>query len=160
MRRLIFLSLVTLAAGQPPDDSALLLRTHLGRAIPQHALETILPISVTVDTTMRCFGRVCAPTPMPVDLTGFLRDSLHVQLGSLEAVRTCRTSVPLTCKMPPSRAVLQVYVPIINGDSARMAHSWYDSGGDADSWTHGQEDVYARTGTGWRFVRVNSTWNN
>jgi hypothetical protein len=75
-------------------------------------------------------------------------------------VRVCRDTVPLTCKQSPSRTVLQVYLPAIGDDSARIGHSWYDSGGSADSWTHGEEDVYARTPEGWRFVRVNSVWQN
>ena len=160
MRRLLFLSLLTLAAGQPPDDSVALLRLHASRAIPQHALESILPVGVTVDTLMRCFGRVCPGTPVPAEIRAYLTDTLNVQIGSLDAVRKCRQTVPLSCTMAPSRTVLQLYVPIIIRDSARVAHSWYDSGGQADSWTHGQEDVYARTPEGWRFVRVNSTWNN
>jgi hypothetical protein len=160
MRRLLFLSLLTLAAGPPPADTAALLRIHVARAIPQHSLETILPVAVTVDTVMRCFGHVCPGKPIPAELRAYLSDSARVQVGSLDAVRKCRQTVPLSCTMPPSRAVLQLYVPIISRDSARVAHSWYDSGGQAASWTHGQEDVYARTPDGWRFVRVNSTWNN
>ena len=160
MRRLLLLSLFTLAAGPPPNDSTTLLKVHLARTIPQHSLETIVPVAVTIDTVMRCFGHVCAGTAMTAELRTYLSDSLHVQVGSLDTVRKCRQTVPLSCTMPPSRAVLQVYQPIINRDSARVAHSWYDSGGVADSWTHGQEDVYARTADGWRFVRVNSTWNN
>ncbi len=152
--------LLSVAAVQGPTDSSALLRSHLARALGQHAGESLLPVTVTVDSSLRCFGHVCSAVPLPREIAVYIRDTARVQIGTLERVRVCRDTVPLTCSMPPSRTVLQVFQPIINRDSARVAHNWYDSGGNADAWSHGEEDVYARTPDGWRFVRVASAWHN
>ena len=164
--RLYHLALAALAltAGQQANDSTTVLRAHVARAIPLHAGESLVPIAVTVESTLRCFGQVCPPVPLPAELFNYIRDTARVRISPLDSVRVCRSSAPIACTIPPSRTVLQLYKPIINGDSAHVMHTWYDpegspgTGGSLSS--HGEEDVYARVGVGWRFVRVVNTWTN
>jgi hypothetical protein len=159
------LPLLLLGARQQAADSTAVLRAHVARAIPLHAGESLIPIAVTIESSLRCFGQVCPPVPLPPELVAYIRDTARIRMGPLDSVRVCRATVPISCTVPPSRAVLQLYKPIINGDSAHVMHSWYDPEGSPTMSrrslsSHGEEDVYARVGTVWRFVRVVNTWTN
>ena len=145
---------------QRADPRESVLRTHIARTLAGHTGESILPLTATVDPALRCFGRVCTPTPMPAELLAFLRDTAHVQIERIDALRTCTTGLPVSCTVPPSRALLQVFEPFLAGDSAYVAHTWYEAGGSTGSYTHGEEDVYVRAGQGWRFVRVKNVWQS
>jgi len=156
------LAALLLAAGQQADDSTAVLRAHVARAIAVHAGESLIPIAVTVESSLRCFGQVCPPVPLPAGLASYIRDTARVRITALDSVRVCRSTTPITCTVPPSRTVIQLYKPIINGDSAHVMHTWYDPEGTVGRSlsSHGEEDVYARVGAGWRFVRVVNTWTN
>ena len=159
------LAVLLLTTGQQADDSTSVLRAHVARAIPLHAGESLIPLAVTIESSLRCFGQVCPPVPLPVELSTYIRDTARIRIGPLDSVRVGRATVPISCTVPPSRAVLQLYKPIINGDSAHVMHTWYDPEGSPTMSrrslsSHGEEDVYARAGTEWRFVRVVNTWTN